>query len=101
MSSTNSTLTEEQQTLPQAGIPVVTERLEKDWNVYVTASCGKTTATVSIRKDGSEIRVIVENAAHRVWRGSGRAFPNAEQALAHYKSAAVQQIIRTAVASTF
>lgn len=42
------------------------------------------------------VRVIVQNSSHRVWRGMGRQFKDAAEALAHYKSGAVKAMIQHA-----
>lgn len=67
---------------------------------YVTATCGKTSAFVAIDGPNTPVpglRVIVQNASHRVWRGFGRYFRTTEEALAGYKSDAVKAIIFAAV----
>lgn len=74
----------------------ITETIRSEIASYFTATCGKTTATVVVDTDKAAypgIRVIVANASHRVWRGSGKFFRTTEEALNAYKSDAVRAII--------
>lgn len=59
--------------------------------LYAQATCGKISACVCITD--AEVRVIVQNSAHKVWRKSGRGFDNVAEALAAYKSPSVKAII--------
>jgi hypothetical protein len=62
---------------------------------FLEALCGKTSASVCIGPSG--IRVICNNAMHKVWKGMGKHFINAEQAINNYKSSEMKEIIRTAI----
>lgn len=70
---------------------VVNEINITDTGIYASASCGKTSATVVI--NDWEIRVICHNAAHKVWRGAGRAFATVTEALSAYKTPEMKAII--------
>lgn len=61
---------------------------------YCGATCGKTSAFVSITKHG--FRVCCKNACHDVWRGAGRGFETLADALAGYKSPEMRAIIQAA-----
>ena len=76
---------------------LITERIEGPHGVYVQASCGKVSALVSVHEWG--LQVCCQNAANKVWRGAGKWFPSVPAALAGYKSAEMQNIIRAAVQS--
>jgi hypothetical protein len=73
----------------------ITETLKGQHGFYVTATCGKTSAMVAIHSD--HVQVICQNAAHKVWRGAGKFFPNAVDALANYRSSEMKAIIQSAV----
>jgi hypothetical protein len=62
-----------------------------DAGIYAAATCGKVSALVFITSLG--FRVICQNAAHKVWRGSGRSFSSFEEALAAYKKPEMKAII--------
>lgn len=62
---------------------------------YFRAQCGNRSAHVAIYKHG--IQVVNENAAHRVWRGSGRLFRTVDEALAGFKTGEMKAIIQAAV----
>jgi hypothetical protein len=64
--------------------------------VYVEMTAGKHTATISVEPKGA-LRVIVQNASHRAWRGMGKYFGRIDQALASYKTEAVKAMITHAV----
>lgn len=77
------------------GPPVITtEVIRSKVTLYVTASCGKTSALICVEKDG--VRVICKNASHRVWRGSGRFFSSVALAVEAYRSPAMKAIILAA-----
>lgn len=69
----------------------VTDANITEHGIYATATCGKVSACVCI--NDWEFRVICQNASHRVWRGAGRAFENATEALAAYKKPEMKAII--------
>ena len=73
---------------------MITETKFTNSALYVTATCGKVSALVCV--SDLQVRVIVQNAAHKAWRGSGKAFPNIAAALAAYKSEEMKAIISTA-----
>ncbi len=83
-------------TAPQVTITQtsITQTSITDHGIYVTATCGKVSALVCIVD--YEVRVIVQNAAHKVWRGAGKGFPTVAAAIANYKKAEVQAIIAAA-----
>ncbi len=63
--------------------------------LYVTASCGKVSASVGISRFG--VQVCCHNAANRAWRGLGRRFETIADAIAGYRSEAMRSIIETAL----
>jgi DNA-binding protein H-NS len=69
----------------------VTEINITDSGLYANAICGKVSACVCI--NDYQVRVICQNAAHKVWRGAGRAFATVAEALAAYKSSEMRAII--------
>ena len=69
----------------------VTEISITDNGLYANATCGKVSACVCI--NDYEVRVICQNAAHKVWRGAGRAFQTVADALAAYKTPEMKAII--------
>lgn len=73
---------------------MITETKLTNSALYVTATCGKVSALVCI--SDLQVRVIVQNAAHKAWRGSGKAFQNVSAALAAYKSDEIKAIISAA-----
>jgi hypothetical protein len=64
---------------------------------YVSATCGKVSASVCFSRFG--VQVCCHNAANRAWRGLGRRFETAADALAAYRSAEMRAIIEAAVAA--
>ena len=68
--------------------------------LYADLSCGKHSAFVQISSGPkswhNEVRVVVKNSSWKTWRGFGRAFKTAGEALAAYKTAAVREMIQTA-----
>lgn len=74
---------------------LVSNEFETDSSKGATYTAGKTCAFVSIRYDGM-INVCQKNAAHRVWRGCGKFFSSAEEAIAGYKSGEMKAIIQLA-----
>lgn len=73
---------------------MITETKLTNSGLYVNATCGKVSALVAINH--FEIRVIVQNASHKVWRGQGKGFRTAAEAVANYKSAELKAIISAA-----
>lgn len=69
----------------------VTEINITDTGIYANATCGKVSACVCI--NDYQVRVICQNAAHKVWRGAGRAFATVAEALAAYKTPEMKAII--------
>jgi hypothetical protein len=72
----------------------VTETRKDRNGVYVYASCKQTSASVAIHAWG--VQVCCHNAAHKVWRGSGKHFSTLDHALAGYRSAEMRAIIQAA-----
>jgi len=59
--------------------------------------CGKHAASIWVcRGVDSHVRVVVKNASHRCWKGLGKRFATAAEAVAAYKTAAVRTMIETA-----
>lgn len=66
--------------------------------LIVDASMGKHRVIVSCSK--SEIRVIVQNASNRAWnRMTGKAFRNAAEAVAAYKTPAIRTLVEQITAA--
>jgi hypothetical protein len=61
---------------------------------FADLSCGK--HNISVSMSPTEVRVIVQNASNRAWRGMGKTFPSIDAALANYKTPAVRAMIRAA-----
>jgi hypothetical protein len=76
---------------------ILTSKETSDHSTYLEFVCDKTTVHVSVMTCGL-IRVIVQNASHRVFKGSGRVFRNFADAVTAYKSEAVRSIINAAQA---
>ena len=51
---------------------------------YFTIDAEGQTTTISVYQDG-RVGVVVHNAAHKVWRGSGKHFGSEAEAVAAYK----------------
>lgn len=65
---------------------------------YVEMTCEKHSAlVVVVRGDVNYVRVVVQNAANRAWRGMGKQFDTAAEAIAKYKTAAIRSMIEHAV----
>jgi hypothetical protein len=65
---------------------------------YVDMTCEKHSALVVIVRGSSNyIRVVVQNASNRAWRGMGKQFDNVAEALAKYKTSAIRSMIEHAV----
>ena len=65
---------------------------------YVEMTCEKHSALVVVARGSSNyIRVIVQNASNRVWRGHGKQFGTVAEAVANYKTSAIQSMIEHAV----
>lgn len=65
-----------------------------DSGLYVSATCGNTSALISIHAHG--IRVICQNASNRVWKGAGRFFATVADAVAGYKKSDMKAMILAA-----
>lgn len=61
---------------------------------YADMQSGKHCVFVCVKPRG--IQVIVQNDAHRVWRGMGKEFPSVEAACANYKTGAIKAMIQHA-----
>ena len=72
----------------------VTEINRTENGIYMNLTCGKKSACICI--NDWEFRVIVQHAAHKVWRKSGRGFATMQEALASYKSPEVKCMIYSA-----
>jgi hypothetical protein len=65
---------------------------------YVDMTCEKHSALVVIVRGSSNyIRVVVQNASNRAWRGMGKQFDTVAEALAKYKTLAIRSMIEHAV----
>lgn len=71
------------------------QTLESGRYFYVEMINGKHSAFVAVQPYG--VQVIVENSAHKVWRGMGKMFATTEKALASYKTDAIKAMISHAV----
>lgn len=74
---------------------MITDEFKTETARGATYTVGNTCAFVSIRYDGV-VNVCKKNAAHRVWKGCGKFFSSAGEALAGYKSPEMRTIIRVA-----
>lgn len=72
----------------------IEELTRNEYGIFAAMACGKHRAYICI-KDW-EFRVIVQNASHRVWKGGGRSFKSASDAIAYYKQDAVKAMIAAA-----
>ena len=61
--------------------------------VYFELTTGKQSALISYSRESGSVRVICQNAAHRVWRGMGTAFDGFANAKAAYKSSGMRAMI--------
>lgn len=69
--------------------------------VYFTLSCGKSEMFIGVAP--THVTTLVQNAAHKTWRGGGKTFHGADafdQALAAYKSGEAKAMIEYARAAT-
>ena len=71
---------------------LINDKTRGDNVTYFNATCGKTSAHVSIYTDG-RVGVCVLNASHRAWKRMGKYFASLDLALQNYKSEAVRQIL--------
>jgi hypothetical protein len=62
---------------------------------YVELATEKTGVSVTIAAD--HVRVVVLNAAHRVWGGAGKRFETMADAINNYKNAAVKEMLASLV----
>ena len=63
----------------------------------VQMTCEKCSAlVVVVRGEMNYVRVIVQNASNRAWRGSGKQFASAAEAVANYKKASIKSMIEHA-----
>ena len=70
-----------------------------EYATYFELSTEKKAAFVGIDKSGT-VQVICKNAAHAAYRGQGKFFDSIGEAVAAYKSSAMQEMIRTAAQET-
>jgi hypothetical protein len=68
----------------------------KHGSISFDATCGKVSAYVHITE--YDFNVCCRNASHKAWRGYGKIFRTAADALANYKSGEMQAIIAAAIA---
>lgn len=69
-----------------------------DHSESFTLTNGKKEAFVSF-SDSGRVNVLCRNAANKAWRGMGRFFDSAQDALDGYKSGAMKSMIEEALAS--
>jgi DNA-binding protein H-NS len=77
----------------------ITEVVKDEYSVFVSATAGKISASVSIYKGEMAslgVQIICKNASHRVWRGAGKLFSSVSEALQNYKSPEMKAIINAA-----
>jgi len=72
----------------------ITQTIKAPTGFYFSATCEKVSATVAIHSYG--VQVVCQNAAHKVWRGSGKFFPTIAAAIDNYKSGEMKAIIQAA-----
>ena len=60
--------------------------------VMASMSCGNHDAVVMISQH--EVRVVVENAMNRAWRGMGKGFRSVDEAIDNYKTPEIRSMIR-------
>ena len=70
---------------------MITSDETTEYGRYISAACGKTSADVFIYSH--EVRVIVKNASHKVWRGAGKGFKDIATAVESYKSGDMKSIL--------
>ncbi len=75
-------------------IQVINAKTSDYGSFHFEATCGKTSAFVSIHSRG--VNVICQNASHKAWGGMGRSFKSLEEAVNAYKKAEMKQIITAA-----
>jgi hypothetical protein len=64
---------------------------------YVQMTSGRHSVLVAIETGRwPRVNVVVQNAAHRVWRGAGRYFPTLAEAADHYKTPEIRAMVRHA-----
>lgn len=63
---------------------------------FAELESGKHEVSVAVKPKGA-LQVIVHNAANRCWKGLGKSYPNAEAAVAAYKTAEIKAMIAEAV----
>ena len=61
--------------------------------VYFELATDKQSALISYSRESGSVRVICQNAAHKVWRGMGKAFDGFDNAKAAYKSSGMRAMI--------
>lgn len=64
---------------------------------YFTVELETAKAAAIVCVDPCSVRVIVQNAAHKAYRGMGKHFANEAAALANYKRADIRAMIAHAV----
>ena len=63
---------------------------------YIGLATEKAAINVTIASGfDSHVRVIVQNASHRAWRGVGKRFNTLAEAIANYKSGAVKAMLES------
>lgn len=76
---------------------LITQQSSSQYSDTIEAVAGNTTGVVSVSKRDKSLQVLCVNAAHKAWRGGGRYFRNADEALASYKSGEMKAIILAGV----
>ena len=63
---------------------------------YVEMSSGSKSALFVVTTgEVNYVRVIVQNASHRAWKGMGKQFPTIAAAIENYKSADVKAMLES------
>lgn len=62
---------------------------------YAELECGKHSVVVAVKPTG--VQVIVQNAANKCWKGMGKQYATAQDAIAAYKTPAIQNMVAAAV----
>lgn len=76
-------------------VSILTDTAKPNGFRIFTAQAGKTVATVTFFTSGT-VSIVVDNAAHRAWRGGGRAFRSMADAWSAYKSGEMKAILEAA-----
>lgn len=74
----------------------ITNRTCSQYSDSATFTCGKVTAYVHVFAADGRINVGVQNASHRIWKGSGKFFSSWDDAVGAYKSGEMKALLSAA-----